>query len=83
MIFLPDVLKDLRKSRGYSLGMTSRLLQARIGYKVSRSAICHWERGDFKPSIDSLMALADLFEVEMNEFFAERDEALEKAQAEG
>jgi transcriptional regulator with XRE-family HTH domain len=69
MRFLPDVLKSLRKSKGYSLGMAVRLLEARVGYKVSRSAVCHWENGDFLPSLESLMAIAELYEVDMNKFF--------------
>ena len=69
MEFQPQKLKNLRKTRGYSLGVVSRLLEARFGHKVSRSAICHWENGNFFPSISSLTALAELYEVDMNEFF--------------
>jgi|GEM_PF-1214404 len=76
MEFLPDVLKGLRKSRGYSLGMAARLLEARVGYRVSRSAICHWENGSFLPSLASLMALAELYEVDMNKFFVKDENGL-------
>lgn len=73
MKFLPDQLKKLRESKGYSLGTTARLLGARCGCKVSRSAICHWEKGTFMPSVKSLMALAELYGVGMNAFFASRE----------
>jgi transcriptional regulator with XRE-family HTH domain len=69
MKFSRDVLRRLRKDRAYSLGALSRLLSTRCGYSVSRSAICQWEQGKTKPKISSLLALADVFQVEPWIFF--------------
>lgn len=67
--FDPQRLRNIRNDRRYSLEMTARLLRMRQGHKVSRAAISHWERGVSGPSLDSLAALADLFNVPIDYFF--------------
>lgn len=62
-------LKNLRINRGYSLEMTARILGFRSGKTVTRSAICHWERGGAKPSTENLLALGETFQVPIDYFF--------------
>jgi transcriptional regulator with XRE-family HTH domain len=69
LVFDRHQLRKIRKLKGYSLEMTARLIQVRGGPTLSRSAISHWERGAAKPSRDSLLALADLFDVPLDYFF--------------
>jgi len=71
MIFSKDTLARLRKERGYSLGMISRLLSTRYGLKISRQAVSQWENGKTCPRFKSLSALARLLAVEPGVFFKE------------
>ena len=64
-----DKLRNLRLLKGYSLEMTARLLKIRTGVKISRAAICNWEHGKAKPSVENLSGLSDLFEVPIDYFF--------------
>ena len=74
--FQPDRLRILRKSKGYSLQVMARLLGLRMDRKLSRSAISHWERGVSCPSLESLVALSDLFDVPLDYFFVEQTNSL-------
>ena len=62
-------LRNLRKIKGYSLEMTARLISLRFGISLSRSAISHWETGKSNPSLESLIAISDLFNVPLDYFF--------------
>jgi len=62
-------LINLRKSRGYSLGVLVRLLKARTGKSLSRAAVSNWERGVSTPGLSSVLALSELFEVPVDYFF--------------
>lgn len=68
-VFDRHLLRNLRLKKGYSLEMMARLMAARAGRRISRSAISHWELGKAQPSLDSLLALCDLFAVPMDYFF--------------
>ncbi|HUT52541.1 MAG TPA: helix-turn-helix transcriptional regulator [bacterium] len=69
-------LRNIRKLKGYSMEMTARMLELRSGRKITRSAICHWERGAARPSIESLLALSELFDVPLDYFFTRRSNCL-------
>jgi len=69
MKFSKEVLAGLRRDRAYSLGMLSRLILNRCGYRVSRSAISQWEHGKTCPRLSSLLALAKVFQVDPAVFF--------------
>jgi transcriptional regulator with XRE-family HTH domain len=63
-------LRNLRLQHGYSLEMTARILALRAKRRVSRSAISHWELGRSLPSIGSLLALGETFQVPLDYFFS-------------
>jgi len=69
MKFNPEKLRELRLKHEHSLGTTCRLLKARAGYKVSRSAVLNWERGRFMPGIPALVAYCKVYGVEPGYFF--------------
>ena len=54
-------LADLRKRRGYS----QEALAEKLG--LSRQAISKWERGESSPDTDTLIALARLYGVSLDE----------------
>jgi len=70
MEFRPERIRELRMSRGLTLGTLSRLLAARCQYKVSRGAIWQWEHGENEPGMAALCALCGVFGVEPNYFFS-------------
>lgn len=53
-------LKDLRKSRGFSQDIVAQLTG------LDRTTICKYEKGERKPSIDTLIILSRVFKVSMN-----------------
>jgi transcriptional regulator with XRE-family HTH domain len=69
MKFAHRKIKGLRRERHYSLAMTCRLLETRCNLKVSRTSLNHWENGRAMPTIVSLMAVCELYEVEPGYFF--------------
>ncbi|MEG1434820.1 MAG: helix-turn-helix transcriptional regulator [Gordonibacter sp.] len=58
---LSEKLKALRQERG----MTQEQVAAKL--YVSRTAVSKWETGGGSPNLDSLQALARLFEVSVDE----------------
>jgi len=64
-------IRNLREKYGHSLGMVCRLLEIRCGYKISRSTLCQWEHNRYLPNLKGLMAICELYGVEMNYFFPE------------
>ena len=71
-----DKLRKLRISKGYSLEKTARLLALVGNRKVCRSAVSHWENGQTTPSLESLLALSELFSEPMDSFFVPRPNSL-------
>ncbi|MBQ2052412.1 MAG: helix-turn-helix transcriptional regulator, partial [Bacilli bacterium] len=61
-------LNELRKSRGFS--------QEDLGEKinVTRQTISNWESGLSTPDMDSIVALAKLFEISTDELLAYKHE---------
>jgi transcriptional regulator with XRE-family HTH domain len=43
---------------------------------LTRAAVSHWERGVACPSLESLLALSDLFDVPLDSFFIEKSNCL-------
>lgn len=70
-----DKLIQLRKQKGFSQEMLAELLD------VSRQAVSKWEAGRAMPDISKLIAMADLFNVSLDELL--RDKVPEKELAEG
>lgn len=62
-----QILISLRKRDG----LTQEQLAAKIG--VSRQAIVNWEKGDSVPDISNCIALADLFEVSIDDLVGHSD----------
>lgn len=56
-----DRLVELRKAYGYS----QEALSERLG--VSRQAISKWERGESSPDTDNLIALAEVYEISIDD----------------
>ena len=67
--FEPERLVNMRHDRQYTLEMTARILTMRHDHKISRAAISQWEQGIALPSLNSLAALAELFNVPLDYFF--------------
>ncbi len=74
-------VRELRVNRGFSLGMTARLLGVRTGRQVTKSAISQWERGVCTPGLESVLALSELFEVPLDYFFEPKSNYLLEAMA--
>ena len=64
-----EYLRNLRKERRYSMEILARLIGAQLGGSLTRSSICHWEKGGSLPSVESLLAMSEIFEVPMDYFF--------------
>lgn len=62
-------LRKIRLLRGYSLGMLSRLVEVHTGLPISRSTMSHWEHGRSCPRLTALVALSEVFEVQLDYFF--------------
>ncbi len=60
-LLLGTKLADLRKRHGYS----QEVLAEKMG--VSRQAVSKWERGESSPDTDTLIELAKLYEVSLDE----------------
>jgi len=71
MKFRGERIRELRQRYGHSLALTCRLLEARLGFKTTKSSLSMWERGKYLPSLNALMALCELYGVEMDYFFSE------------
>ena len=67
--FQGDYLKQLRNSKGYSQEMVARLLALKTGRKVTRGAVCNWEKGRSVPTTGSLLGLSVIFHVPPESFF--------------
>ncbi len=63
---LAERLRGLRAGRGFS----QELLAERLG--VSRQAVSKWETGAAEPSTANLLALADLYEITVDELLRGR-----------
>lgn len=64
--FAENLLK-LRKSRGLSLKELSDRLNNKYAVKFSKASIDRWEKGLTSPSMDHASALADYFNVSLDE----------------
>lgn len=67
--FNRNKIRNLRLSKGYSMERMARLLAKSSGKEISRSAISHWELGKTTPSLQSVLAVGELFEVPVDYFF--------------
>ncbi len=56
-----ETLRELRGMRGLGQQQLADLL------KISAKTVSHWETGYTEPSISQLIALADLFEVTLDD----------------
>ncbi len=57
---LPGILRRLRRrSGGRTLRSAAEKIERRTGVKLDPSRISRWERGESKPSLESLMAFLD------------------------
>ena len=63
----------LRKQRGYS----QETLAEKLG--VSRQAVSKWERGESSPDTDNLIALANIYEISLDELLKGNDPARSEA----
>ena len=54
-------IKEIRKRSG----MTIRQVQEACG--ISAAAVCKWQNGQAKPTLDNLIILADLWDVKMDD----------------
>lgn len=63
----------LRKQRGYS----QETLAEKLG--VSRQAVSKWERGESSPDTDNLIALANIYEISLDELLKGDDPARSEA----
>lgn len=62
-------LADLRKRHGYS----QEALAEKLG--ISRQAVSKWERGDSTPDTDTLILLAELYNVSLDELIGKEKQA--------
>jgi transcriptional regulator with XRE-family HTH domain len=67
-------LQQLREARGWSQDETAHLLEPYLGYKMSRQALCEWEKSILGNKIhrfdaDEITALARLFEIPIGVLF--------------
>ncbi len=67
--FKSRYLAELRISKGYSQEMLARLIAVKNGRKVTRGAVCNWEKGRSAPQTESLLALSRVFRVKPEDFF--------------
>jgi transcriptional regulator with XRE-family HTH domain len=74
--FARHKLRNIRNQKGFSLEMTARLMALQTKRKLTRAALSHWEQGRTQPSLASVCALAEVFDVEPDYFFAERPNCL-------
>ncbi len=56
----PEILKMLREKRGYSQTQLADVLH------VTKNSVSHYELGGCMPSIDILVAIADVFDVSLD-----------------
>ncbi len=74
-LMLGTKLADLRKRHGFS----QEALAEKMG--VSRQAVSKWERGESTPDTDTLIELARLYEVSLDELVGnERNQTAEKSE---
>jgi len=70
MKFDAQKVKELRRSRGFSLGEVARRMAHDADRSISRSAIQNWEAGRSLPCLTNLLALAQVLGIsDLNEFF--------------
>jgi transcriptional regulator with XRE-family HTH domain len=62
----PEVLKDLRTSRDLTQDDLAKALTKAMGKKISKSAISMYENGNREPDFETLEAIADFFNVDIN-----------------
>lgn len=62
---LGQVIKNHREAKGY----TQEFVAEKLG--VSRQAVSKWEKGTTEPSTSNLFALANLFDMPIEEFMKE------------
>ena len=68
MTKFPERLRQLREARGLSQAMVSKQL------KVSRYTVYSYEKGKTDPTLDSLVILADFFDVTLDYLLGRTDE---------
>ncbi len=74
-------MRNLRLSKGYSLGVMARLLRLKTGHAISRTAISNWETGKSRPSMESVLAISELYDVPVDYFFEPKSNYLLEALA--
>jgi len=60
-------LSRLRKALQISQEALARKISATSGIKITRSAVAQWEKGFFKPQLDTFVALCAALEATPNE----------------
>jgi transcriptional regulator with XRE-family HTH domain len=69
-------LRSIRLKKGYSLEMTTRLMAMLTDKKLTRAAAWNWEHGKVPPTLESVFALAEVFDVDPSYFFTDRPNCL-------
>ena len=64
------MLRNLRLYNKYTLEMLADQLAGKTGKRISKTAISNWENGKNTPSLESVLALSDIFCVPMDYLFA-------------
>lgn len=64
---LGERIRDLRKEKGYSQQQMARKLH------ITQGAISQWENGTTTPAADQLSALADVFEITVDELLGREE----------
>lgn len=66
--FAPEQLKALREG----LGLTQQELAERVG--VTKQALSAWERGEYEPTLDSLLRVVNETGAKLASFFTPADD---------
>lgn len=67
MIVFSERLKELRKSNGLSQKELAKILQ------TTNSSVCDWECGRTEPNLDTVLKIAQFFEVSTDYLFGLND----------
>jgi transcriptional regulator with XRE-family HTH domain len=62
-----------------ALGFTQETVSSFLGEKISRGALANYEAGTREPPLDVLLKLADLYGVELSDFYEEDKDKLQDA----
>ena len=76
-------LREIVSGNIVNLRKNNNLTQAELGKKINYSdkAISRWENGEVLPDIETLQAIAEVFDTPLSELLKERDEKAEKARS--